>query len=100
MSDQIEVGNLIKVVNTRGEFPSYNEWAQFYKLINFKNCSSIDNKFDNYKVICKGEHLTSGVDYYSEGILGIENTRTKQHYIILNSPKYITKILGQLEFVF
>ena len=100
MSDQIEVGNLIKVVNTGGEFPSYNEWAQFYKLINFKNCSSIDNKFDNYKVICKGEHLTSGVDYYSEGILGIENTRNKIQYIIQNNPLFIKKNQEQLELEF
>ena len=100
MSDQIEVGDFIKVVNTGGVFPCYNEWAQFHKLINFKDLSNIDNKFDKYKVICKGEHLTPGVCYCSGGIIGIENTRTKQQFVIVNSTAYIIKFLEQLEFDF
>jgi len=34
MSDQIEVGDFVKVVNTGGVFPLYNEWAQFREAIN------------------------------------------------------------------
>ena len=73
-------------------------WQRKYKLINFKDHSNIDNKFDKYKVICKGEHLTPGI--YSEGLLGIENTRTKQQFVIVNSTAYIIKFLEQLEFDF
>ena len=73
----IEVGDIVKVVDSGTRYPTYNNWATLHDLHNYKKrCAPLEGV--EYEVVCKGLHE----DFKHHTILGIEDLNTKQQYII------------------